>query len=155
MLIAELASKNRILLSKVGQILCTHIHIPAFESACNLCIKHRIYRGSSVLVKQVSIPILKCLHEIIDSARAVEGSCKIENPSVQVGSVLEIENSLETACHRLLNKTLTSQFNLCICIAESCCNIESFKRINREIQLDIIGKRSLTIKCIEAYLILS
>lgn len=54
-----------ILLSEIGEVLHSRIHIPALETTGNLAVKERIYRGASVLIYKVAVGILEVCHEVI------------------------------------------------------------------------------------------
>ena len=93
------------------------------------------------------------LHKVVYPARAVQRSGEIKYPSVQIRSILQIEDTLEAACHRLFHQTSAFKLNHSICITERRSYIEAFYRIHREVQLDIVCKRTLSVQCIETDLI--
>ena len=138
--VRSLGSKDDILLGEIGKVLGSEIYIPSFETTCNLSIKHRIDRCTAVPVKEFSILILELLHEIVYAAGAVQRGSKVKDPFIQVGGILKIQHSLETAGHRLLHCRLAAlELLLGIRISESGGDVESLHRIHREVYLEVIG----------------
>ena len=129
---------QHLLLSEIGKVFRTCVNIPSLESACNLRIEKRIDRCASVLIEKLAVLVSQILHKVIYAAGTVERSCEIEDPLVQIGCILKIENSFETACHGLFHQSPAVKFDLGICITECSRDVKAFNRIDREIKLIII-----------------
>jgi hypothetical protein len=76
--ISSLLTDKHLLLSEIGEILCSQIHIPTLESTRYLRIKQRIHRSATILIhpgnailriSSRGTILVQVLHKIIDSAR--------------------------------------------------------------------------------------